>query len=238
MSSKPLPLLISVPHAGLDTPEELRHLSLLSAGDIAADGDVGAAEAYDFSEKVLSFHASPIARAFVDLNRAEDDMRKDGVVKTHTCWDVPVYKEPLPDSLIDKLLDRYHRPYHARLRRAPSSVVLGIDCHTMAAKGPPVGPDTGKKRPWVCLSDCGGTSCPAPWVEALRACLDAAFEGGVKMNEPFSGGWITRSHAAQRPFVQLEISREPFDAWAGKRERVFEALTQWCELKLWESRES
>ncbi len=153
-----LPLVISVPHAGLDTPEELRKRSLLGAGDIAADGDVGAADAYAFDEKVLSHQTTSIARAFVDMNRAEDDIRKDGVVKTHTCWDVPIYEEPLSDSLIDKLLERYHRPYHQRLRRVPSSAILGIDCHTMAAKGPPVGPDAGKVRPFVCLSDGNGTT--------------------------------------------------------------------------------
>jgi len=34
-----------------------------------------------------------------------------------------------------------------------SGVMLGIDCHTMAAKGPPIGPDPGKERPLVCLSN-------------------------------------------------------------------------------------
>jgi formiminoglutamase len=229
-----LPLLISVPHAGLDTPEELRKLSRLGAGDIAADGDVGASEAYAFEEKVVSYQTTQIARAFIDLNRAEDDLRKDGVVKTHTCWDVPVYDEALSEGLVEKLLARYHRPYHQRLRRAPGSAVLGVDCHTMAAKGPPVGPDAGQTRPRICVSDGGGTTCPSMWVDALREDLFSAFETGVAVNEPFAGGWITRSHSAERPFVQLELSREPFDTWAGKRERVFAALSKWCERRLWE----
>ena len=34
---------------------------------------------------VGAFVTIDIARAIVDLNQAEDDFRKDGVIKTHTC---------------------------------------------------------------------------------------------------------------------------------------------------------
>jgi hypothetical protein len=91
-----LPLLVSVPHAGLAIPPEVAALNRLTAQEIAEDGDVGAREIYgELAPYVAAFVISDIARAFVDLNRAEDDIRKDGVIKTHTCWDVPVYERPL-----------------------------------------------------------------------------------------------------------------------------------------------
>jgi len=45
-----------------------------------------------------------VARAIVDLNRAEDDRR---TVKTQTYWGVPVYRKFPPDQVAGQLLDRY-----------------------------------------------------------------------------------------------------------------------------------
>lgn len=227
-----LPLLISVPHAGLSVPPEAEPYCVLTEQEIIEDGDEGAAEIYAIADDVAAFVTTDIARAIVDLNRREDDRTRDGVVKTHTCWDVPVYREPLPDAVVEHLLARYYRPYHARLRElACSGVRLGIDCHTMAAVGPPVGPDVGAERPWICLSNADGT-CPADWLAALADALAESFGRTPSINEPFRGGHITRSHAADMPWVQLELSRAPFMSLADKRDRVLTALRRWCEQPL------
>ena len=222
-----LPLLLSVPHAGLKVPPEAAPYCVLTAREIAEDGDEGAAAIYDLEAEVAAFQTTDIARAIVDLNRAEDDRRRDGVVKTHTCWNVPVYGAPLPEDVIERLLDRYHRPYHRRLAAlaAAGGARLAVDCHTMAATGPPVGPDVGQERPWICLGYGEGT-CPTPWIEALRDCFADLIGPHVTINEPFGGGYITRHHAAEMPWLQLEMSRAPFLPNAEKREMVLTALTR------------
>lgn len=222
-----LPLLISVPHAGLDVPPEVAGDCALKIEEIIADGDEGAAEIYDFPAQVAAFVSSPVARAIVDLNRAEDDFRKDGVIKTHTCWEVPVWRRPPGPELVELLLERYHRPYHRRISAPDPGVALAVDCHTMAAVGPPVGPDPGVERPQVCLSDADGT-LPREWFDRLHACFGATFEGVVTRNRPFRGGHVIRAHAHERPWVQLELSRAPFDSDDGKRQRVLGALRAWC----------
>jgi N-formylglutamate amidohydrolase len=223
-----LPLLISAPHAGLAVPEEVAELSILTPEQIARDGDVGAAEIFSIADDVEAFVAPDIARAFVDLNRTEDDRRTDGVVKTHTCWNEPVYRSPLGEELVERMLARYYRPYHARLTAlAGSSVRLGIDCHTMAAHGPPVGPDPGRERPWICLGHGDGT-CPREWMDALARSFERAFGRAPSINEPFAGGYITRVHAAEMPWVQLELSRAPFMPPEVKRASVLTALRDWC----------
>jgi len=222
-----LPLLVSVPHAGLSVPPEAAELCALSAEEIAADADGGAAEIYDFADQVVRFETSTVARSIVDLNRAADDRRKDGVIKTHTCWDVPVWTQPPDESLVAELLRRHHAPYHARLTRPDAGVVVGVDCHTMAAVGPPVAPDPGVERPEVCLSDADGT-LPRTWFERLIDAFRAEFTGEVAVNRPFRGGFIVRAHATERPWVQIELSRAPFDSDAGKRRRVVAALRAWC----------
>lgn len=223
-----LPLLVSVSHAGLTIPEELAAHCLLTPEEIADDGDRGARVIFAIESEVATFVTTDIARAAVDMNRARDDRRKDGIVKTHTCWDVPIYRQPLPESLVDTVLDRYHEPYHARLTAAAElGLTLAIDCHTMAEHGPPVGPDPGARRPLVCLSNADET-CPDRWLEEMAECFRRAYHEDVAINEPFKGGFIIRAHAHEMPWLQIELSRTPVFPDDEKRRRVLAALTEWC----------
>jgi formiminoglutamase len=213
-----LPLLLSVPHAGLQVPVEARPYCVLTERQIAEDGDEGASEVYAFSEAVEA------------LNRAEDDRRPDGVVKTHTCLGVPVYSCHPPEQIVDSLLESHYRPYHGRLRAgARGSVRLGIDCHTMLAVGPEIGPLAGEERPKICLSNLDGTSCPDSWLGLLASCLHRSFGCDVALNFPFKGGFITRSHAGELPWIQLELSRAPFLGNSEKRARVLTAFRAFCD---------
>jgi len=228
----PLPLLLSIPHAGLEIPPEVRSLCILKEKDIIDDSDGGAGEIYmPLKQDVSGLVTTGIARAIVDMNRSEEDRRKDGVIKTHTCWDVLVYDESPSDHVVRALIEKYHRPYHSDLSRLSTGIELGVDCHTMAEIGPPVGPDAGIKRPRVCLSNGDGT-CPKGWIESLAACFADAFESKISINHPFKGGYIIRSHAKEIPWVQLELSREEFLSHEGKSERVLRALTMWCAKML------
>jgi N-formylglutamate amidohydrolase len=225
-----LPILLSVPHAGTKIPDELRSIAEISDRDIVEDGDEQAAEIFlPLRELVEHIVTTEIARAFVDLNRARDDLRKDGVIKTHTCWDVPIYASPPDGELITRLLERYYDPYHERLRALAASgdARVGIDCHTMVAYGPPVGPDPGRPRPAACVSDADG-ACERGWAESLAAQLAQTLGGEVRINDPFTGGYITREHAAGLPWLQLEISRGDFLPVKKKASAVREALTVWA----------
>ncbi len=224
-----LPLLVSVAHAGLRVPKEVEECCILSPEDIFADGDEGAAAIYQpLEQEVTSFTTTDVARAFVDVNRAEGDRRPDGVVKTQTCWGVPIYQPYPSERVIQAMLTRYYRPYHERLTRlAGTAVLLGVDCHTMAAIGPPIGPGAGRERPRVSLSNADGT-CPSDWMEELVECFEDAFQCRVAVNDPFRGGYIIRSHAAELPWVQLELTRAPCCTAATKRAQTLKALRAWC----------
>ena len=226
-----MPLLISVPHAGLVIPDEVRDRYLPEEAQTSADSDGGASRIYDFESAVRHWVSTDVARAVVDLNRAEDDRNRDGVVKTHTIWEVLVYRKPLGEPLVQGLLEKYYRPYHRRLSECAADVVLGVDCHTMAGHGPPVGPDPGAERPPVTLSNADRT-CPREWLESLAACFEASFGTEVALNTPFRGGHIVQSHAHEAPWVQLEISRAAFASDDEKRTAVLAALRAWCEHRL------
>lgn len=224
-----LPILVSVPHAGLLIPPEAQPFCILTPEQIAKDGDEGAAEIYALRNDVETFVTSDVARAIIDLNRAEDDRRIDGVVKTHTIWNEPIFNTDLPGSLIESLIRRYHRPYHEQLDRVDDEQIrLCVDCHTMAAVGPPIGPDTGEPRPHVCLGDVNGTSLPDGWMSALEESFRECFGDSVTRNKPFCGGYITRRHSASRPWVQIELSRSNFASRHHKREMVLNSLRGFC----------
>ena len=224
-----LPLVVSVPHAGLRVPTEVAPVCALTPEEVAADGDGGAAEIYSISAEVGAFVTTDVARAIVDMNRARDDRRADGVVKTHTCWNAGVWRRPLSHAEVAGLLDAYHAPYHEHLSELGLSGewVLGVDCHTMAATGPPLGPDTGRERPWVCLSTGDGT-CPQEWIDALQDSFRQQLDGPVKVNDPFRGGYVTRSHSAEMPWIQIELSRAPYLPNEDKRKVVLAALQHWA----------
>lgn len=226
-----LPLLVSVPHAGVEVPDFITPYLAIEHGEIVRDGDEQAAEIYwPLEGEVARFVTTTVARVVVDMNRAEDDRRPDGVVKTHSCWNVPVYREFPPDDVIQRLLNLYYRPYHAKLTAlAGTGVALGVDCHTMAAAGPPVGPDPGRERPAACVSNGDGT-CPDEWARSLAECLEAVLGRRVSVNDPFRGGYITRTHACEMPWVQLELSRGDFIGVHEKRNAVWTALAEWCAI--------
>ena len=225
-----LPLFISVPHAGKHVPPEVRDICVLRRQDILADYDAGANIIYSTLEKYAAgFCTTDIARSIVDLNRAPNDIGNDGVIKSHTCWNVPVYRKFPDESLIRTLLERYYHPYHKKLSTGGSSpaIRLGIDCHTMSAVGPPVGPDPGRKRPLVCLSNGDGT-CPQEWIKGLALCFAEVFKEEVAINTPFRGGYITRKHAAEIFWLQVEVSRSDSYSLKFKRDCLLEGLKRFC----------
>jgi len=223
---KPLPFLISVPHGGLRVPAEVRKLCALTPRQVIEDGDEGASQIYAGLEgAVRHFVTTDVARAIVDVNRAPDDRRADGVVKTHTCLDVPVYAPFPPEDVVRLLIDRYWRPYHERLTALASpDVRLGIDCHTMLAIGPPAGPMAGERRPDICLGNVDGASCPPDWLKGLADVLEETLGSRPALNAPFKGGYITRMHSSEIPWVQIELSRESRFDRAEQSERILAAL--------------
>jgi N-formylglutamate amidohydrolase len=79
----------------------------------------------------------------------------------------------------------------------------------------------------VCLGDGSGEACPKEWAELMRDCLARYFPGEVTLNQPFAGGYITRCHGAEMPWLQLELSRTTELDDADKRRRVRQALGEW-----------
>lgn len=215
-----LPVGVSIPHGGLAVPEEVSDLCILSEEDLVKDSDEGASDIYAVSEHVSRFVATPVARAIVDVNRSRQDRRPDGVVKTETAYQVPIWRSPLSEGQADELIVRYHRPYHHALEQMSNEVDLAVDCHTMAEIGPPIGPGAGQIRPLICLSDMRGSTLPNGWMEDLAECFAVVSGHDISINDPFQGGFIISTHGRSSAWVQVEFSRSP--TWtAGQKRDIF-----------------
>nr|WP_246208653.1 N-formylglutamate amidohydrolase [Anaerotalea alkaliphila] len=230
-----MPLLVSVPHGGLEVPPELKPFCRLDLPEILRDGDTWSDRLYGFPERVLAHHRFPVARAVLDVNRAEDDRppaNPDGVVKTVTVEGRPVWLNPrgLTKVQVESLLEAHYRPYHRLLEGASlkKGVRLALDCHTMLDKAPAAASHPGEQRPYICLGNRGDArgevldgpvTAPPVLVRVLARTLEAVLRNTpglsldpsvplVAINQPFRGGWTIREHGTGRlPWIQLEVNR-------------------------------
>lgn len=102
--------------------------------------------------------SSDIARAFVHLQSNCRRHSRGRAHETYSCWDLPIDREHLTPALAERLLARYHRPYHRRLAGLVGlGLALGVDCHDMAAHGTQCPSGPGCRTAPACLGNAEGT---------------------------------------------------------------------------------
>ena len=198
--------------------------------DLFDDSDPFVIEMYDLGDKVQRVTKSNIARAFVDLNRSQDDLppiNPDGVIKSTTCYKKPIYhdrKEP-DDSLRTLLLELYYFPYHSSIKKSLKELDLQLclDCHSMASIAPGISPDAkNNKRPKFCLSNNDGETSSIEMMELLASCISKSYgikRDDISFNDPFHGGYITKTYGNNPvPWIQIEMNRDLYlaDSWFDK----------------------
>ncbi|SDO56453.1 N-formylglutamate amidohydrolase [Alkalicoccus daliensis] len=230
MKQTKLPVLISVPHGGTEIPAKLRPRCLITDLDVVLDGDTWTKHLFNFQGLAVEYQVMDISRLVVDLNRDPMDRppdNPDGVVKTRTVEGLPVWSEELTELEANDIIRTYYEPYHEQLMEKSNNpaVKFAVDCHTMLDVGPVKGSDEWETRPLFCISnrglpngEQGGETITAPpeFMQKLKVLLENVFAEEadekvplVAVNQPFQGGYITRSHGLRTdiPWVQLEINR-------------------------------
>ncbi|MEO1017411.1 MAG: N-formylglutamate amidohydrolase [Pseudomonadota bacterium] len=230
-----MPIVLSSPHSGTHYEPGLLAQMCVSRSDLRPleDGPVDLL-LQPARRTGTCLVAAKFPRAFVDLNRAPDEIDRSlihdwpetektlptnraraglGIVPTHI-GTRPIYPQPLTRAEIERRRDRAHTPYHRALETALrytremfGNAVL-IDCHSMpeAATAP-----NGSLAD-ISLGDRHGKSCSAWLVDLVeKECRRMGYT--VSRNRPYSGGYITERYGKPvtgHHAIQLEIRRSLF----------------------------
>ncbi len=223
-------LVFASPHSGRVYPSDLMAraqvspLTLRSSEDAFVDLLVGDAPA--FGAPLIT---TEVPRAYVDFNRAEDELDPAliegvtraglnprvasglGVIARVVANGRPIYRGRLPRAEAEARIARYWRPYHQALgallqrQRARFGQVVLCDMHSMphealCAHG---------ARPEVVLGDRYGAACAPEVLDRIETVFRRA---GLRVtrNAPFAGAYVAQHYgrpSAGMHAVQIEIDR-------------------------------
>jgi len=217
------PLLVSVPHDGRLIPDAVQ-ARMTDAGLAIADTDWHVGQLYEFAGELgASLLIARYSRYVVDLNRPPDDAAMyPGQVATGLCPRYTFAGEPLyrddaavgPDEAGERI-ERYWRPYHARLSqaldelRARHGCAFLWDAHSIPSRVPRL---FDGELPVLNLGNFDGRSCGADVARELVRIADASPYNAV-LNGRFKGGYITRHYGDPGNGVQamqLELAQRAY----------------------------
>jgi N-formylglutamate deformylase len=213
-----LPMLVSMPHAGTDIPDEVA-ASLAPCAAARADTDWHLPELYGFLEEMgISTISARWSRYLIDLNRPPEDtnlypgLDTTGLCPLDTFGRERLYRDGMePDGAeVQRRLARYWQPYHAQLRaeldrlKMEHGRMVLWEAHSIASVVPRF---FDGKLPDLNFGTAEGTSC-APGLEAAVLDVARAQERfSIALNGRFKGGHITRHYgqpASGVHAIQLE----------------------------------
>jgi len=211
------PLLVSMPHVGLENPEYIKS-NMTSHGVNMMDTDWYIDRLYDFLlDMDVSIIGAKYSRYVVDLNRGIDGTnlypgkKVSGLCPTHTFDGVSLYKK---DFKIDEAarINRYWRPYHDKISNELSRIKQyhGFtrlwDAHSIKSHVPEL---FNGRLPDLNLGTGNGTSADMELVKKLDKIIRNSKYTNA-LNGRFKGGYITRHYGDPKnniDAIQLEISQ-------------------------------
>ena len=215
-----LPLLVSIPHAGLRLTPAVE-AGLVDAARSLPDTDWHIPRLYDFARQLgASVVVGEYSRFVIDLNRPEDDKplyagATTGLFPSTLFEGEPLFKEGLAPTAQARAdyLEGIWRPYHdtiiaelARLREQFGYALLW-DAHSIRSVIPHLFEG---RLPDFNIGTFNGASCAAQLAERVTAVGAGASGYSHILNGRFKGGHITRHYgdpAHHVHAVQLELAQ-------------------------------
>ena len=228
------PVIFASPHSGRDYPADFLARAVLDRQAIRSSEDAFVDELFGMAPEMgAPMLAARVPRAYIDLNRAADELDPAviegiarvphnprissglGVIPRVVAGGRSIYRGKLALAEAEARLKRVWHPYHQALaglveetRSACGEAVL-IDCHSMPHEAIEAHTRPGQPRPEVVLGDRYGATAGREVMERVEAAFSAA---GLRVgrNSPFAGAYVAQAYG--RPsrgvhVVQVEIDR-------------------------------
>ncbi|MBP6831940.1 MAG: N-formylglutamate amidohydrolase [Deltaproteobacteria bacterium] len=230
-SARALPLLVEVPHAGLEVPGEARALLTVDDRVLLRDADTWVDGLFrDVVAQGATLLTASCSRYVVDLNRDESDhdpasvassthpqgTAPRGVIWRESSDGTPALRRPLTDAEFDQRIERYHRPYHRALSRelealrARHGVAVLLCGHSMPATGRSQLAQSPRRRADVVPGTRGRSTAGGKLIDAVDAHFRAAGLS-VRHDDPYRGGATTQRYgrpSAGMHAIQVELNRD------------------------------
>ena len=214
-----IPLLVSMPHVGVDIPDEIA-ARMTPQALLKMDTDWHLRELHGYLRQMdASVLSARWSRYVIDLNRPREDTNlypgqdTTGLLPMDTFHREPLYLPGQEPDAQDRQrrVQRYWAPYHLqlqqeldRLLRVHGAVVLW-EAHSIASRVPRF---FDGKLPDLNFGTADGASCDAGLVDAVVGLAHAQEQCTVALNGRFKGGHITRHYGQPARCVhaiQLEM---------------------------------
>lgn len=213
-SAEPVPVLVSIPHAGVVMPDEV--MATLAGPAMAAlpMTDWHLHELYDFLPGlgITTLHAV-YSRFVVDLNRSPKSAPlypgrfETGLVPVETFQGEAVFQRPPDAGDVERRRQLYHAPYHHELLRLLKGLrqrfghAVLIDAHSVASAANRLHDALAED---IYLGDRDGQSC-GDWLRDALAGSFAQQGLNVAVNEPYKGGFITDHYGRLEDVEAIQI---------------------------------
>ena len=218
-----VPIIISVPHCGINFPAELKDQYKRELINSPDDTDWFVDRLYDFAPALgITMITANYSRWVIDLNRDPQSkpLYSDGRIITALCPTTTFLGESLykderkeVDPLeIERRVELYYNPYHQKIesllqqRKEKFGKVLLWDCHSIRQVVKTIQQE---KFPDLILGNADLTSASPGLIETALGVLDHS-DYSVNHNHPFKGGFITRyfgKPSENQHALQLEMTK-------------------------------
>lgn len=227
-------VVFASPHSGRDYTWSFMRKTVLNEHAIRSSEDAFVDQLFECAPQFgAAFLKAGAPRAYVDLNRARDELDPAliegvrriahnpriasglGVIPRVVANGRAIYRGKMSQEEAQERIAQYWVPYHDRLQTLLNvahdrhgQTVL-IDCHSMPHEAMDGVARAGIRRPDVVLGDRFGAAASGDVVDRIEAAFaDAGFV--VTRNAPFAGAYITQAYgkpAKGQHAVQVEIDR-------------------------------
>ena len=226
----PSPVLVEVPHSGLQVPPEVESEIDTTPLAVLRDSDIYVDQLYQRApEHGATMLVSRVSRYVVDLNRGPEEVDSAavprhprarhiparGVVWRARTDGTPLLRAPLTIEQFTRRLALFYEPYHQTLRDVAARMheehgrVVILAAHSMPSAGRRMLGGGEIRRADVVPGTRGRSTADGRIIDLIDSHFRQAGLS-VKHDDPYRGGWTTSSYGAPKRgqhAVQIELNR-------------------------------